>query len=552
MARPIATPRKRRGRLRDERGATFIITAVAMVLLLWAGAMGVDIGFTVDSNRQAQSIADTAALDLARYINIADSKTKTGSNNIATYMAAKLAAVSTDNGLNGTTLSWVGGYWSAAGGWQAATGGCYAQLRTNNPPCTAVKVTATQPVPRIFAGGSGSATRSAVGYLNPSDGFSIGTYLANLNSQQGAVLNAIMSQLSSSANLSLVSYEGLADTYVTINQLIAASAVSGVVLSPSTVMTTSLTGAQWLSIFKAAANTQQLALNCASTPEPSPCVAYTALQSLTGNGSSSATLCQLVWVNGACGPNPVSEAGLSASVDVLQTLEEEAELAAANGSNGIDFGTSLGLSGVTDAKLVLTMIQPPQVAYGSPNTTPVTSATSAQVQSVLQLTIPGVGQINVGLGAAEGTATLSSVTCTQTNNSFSQAVVNASTTAATGSVTLTDSALGLSNYPIATTSASGVNSTPVGFTAPIPPTTSEFGSTTVANPVQIGATSSTVTITALGGLGSGILAVLTSNNLLITQLQSALSGILQAAGVTVAGADIADLAIDCDTVSLAQ
>jgi uncharacterized membrane protein len=525
-----------------------------MVLLLWAGAMGVDIGFTVDSNQQAQSIADTAALDLARYINIADSKTKTGSNSISAYMAAELAAVSKDNALNGTTLSWVGGYWTAAGGWQAATGGCYAQLRSNNPPCTAVKITATQPVPRIFAGGSASATRSAVGYLNPSDGFSIGTYLANLNSQQGSVLNAIMSQLAGSANISLASYEGLADTYVTVNQLIAASAASGVVLSPTTVMTTSLTGAQWLSIFKSAANNQQLSLNCASTPEPSPCVAYAALQSLgAGSGSSSAELCQLVSVNGStCGGSALSEAGLSSSIDVLQTLEEEAELAAANGSNGIDFGGALGLAGVTDAKLVLTMIQPPQVAYGAVGTTPATTATSAQVQSVLQLTIPGVGQINVGIGAAEGTATLSSVTCTQTNNSFSQAVVNASTTTATGSVTLTDAALGLSNDPIATTSVSGVASTPVGFTGPIPPTTSEFGSPTVANPVQIGSTSPTVTITTLGGLGTGILAVLTANNLLITQLQSALSGILQAAGVTVAGADIADLAIDCDTVSLAQ
>jgi uncharacterized membrane protein len=524
-----------------------------MVLLLWAGAMGVDIGFTVDSNQQAQAIADTAALDMARYINIADSKTQTGSNSIATYMGGKLTAVSTDNNLNGTTLSWVGGYWTAAGGWKAATGGCYAQLRSNNPPCTAVRVTATQPVPRIFAGGSASATRSAVGFLNPSDGFSIGTYLANLNSQQGTVLNGIMSELSGSANLSLASYEGLADTYITVNQLIAASAASGVVLSPSTVLTTSLTGAQWLSIFKSAANNQQLSLNCASTPEPSPCVAYTALQSLTGSGSSSAELCQLVSVNGStCGSVALSEAGLSSSVDVLQTLEEEAELAAANGSNGIDFAGGLGLSGVTDAKLVLTMIQPPQVAYGAAGTSPATSATSAQVQSTLELTIPGVGEIDVSLGAAEGTATLSSVTCTQTSNSFSQAVVNASTTAATGSVTLTDPLLGLTSDPIATTSASGVTNTPIGFSSPIPPTTSEFGTGSTPNPNQIGTTSPTVTITALGGLGSGILGVLSANNPLIQQLQGAFSGILQAAGVTVAGANIADLAIDCDTVSLAQ
>jgi hypothetical protein len=516
--------------------------------------MGVDIGFTVDSNQQAQAIADTAALDMARYINIADSY-KTNDPSIATYLNGKLANVITDNGLNGggTTLSYQAGTWSTSSGWTAVTGACYRQLQKNNPPCTAVKVTATQTVPRIFAGGSGTSTRSAIGYLNPTSGFSIGTYLANLNTQQGPVLNAIMSQLVGSANLSLVSYQGLADTYVTVNQLVAASAASGVVLSPSTVLTTSLTGAQWLSIFKSAAYNQQLSLNCASSPEPSPCVAYTGLQSLTGSSSSSAMLCQLVSINGSsCSDGELSETGLSSSIDVLQMLEEEAELAAANGSNGIDLGGTLGLSGVTDAMLVLTMVQPPQVAYGAVGTTPAPTATSAQVQSVLKLTLPGVGELDVSLGAAEGTATLGSITCSQTNDSFSQAIVNAGTTAATGGMTLTDPVLGLTNVPVATTSVSGVPTTGFAFVAPVPPTVSQFGAPSNANPVQIGNTSPSVTITALGGLGSGITGVLTANSLLIQQLQGALSGVLQAAGVTVAGADIADLAIDCDSVSLVQ
>ena len=66
------TRRSRWRRGRDERGATFVLTAICMTLLLWGGAMGVDIGFTVTSSRQAQALADTAALDMARYINLAD------------------------------------------------------------------------------------------------------------------------------------------------------------------------------------------------------------------------------------------------------------------------------------------------------------------------------------------------------------------------------------------------------------------------------------------------------------------------------------------------
>ena len=209
-----------------------------------------------------------------------------------------------------------------------------------------------------------------------------------------------MSQISGSANLTLVGYEGLADTYITVKQIIAAGAAAGVVLSPTTVMTTSLTSAQWLSVFKAAAYNQELSLNCASSPEPSPCVAYSSLQSLPGGGSASAELCQLVTINGSACGGPLSQGDLGASVDVLQMLETEAELA--NGTSGIDLGTSLGLSGVTDAKLVLNVVQPPQIAWGSVGAT----ATSAQVQSTLRLFVLGVGEIDVTLGAAEGTATL--------------------------------------------------------------------------------------------------------------------------------------------------
>ncbi len=64
-----------------------------MVALLGAGAMGVDLGFQVDTNQQAQAIADTAAIDMARYINIADGKSASGTSNA--YLAAKLAGVST-------------------------------------------------------------------------------------------------------------------------------------------------------------------------------------------------------------------------------------------------------------------------------------------------------------------------------------------------------------------------------------------------------------------------------------------------------------------------
>src|ERR1700733_3236414 len=134
-----------RTRRSDERGAPFVLTATRMVLLLWGGAFGVDLGFTVDGGRQAQAMADNAALDLARYIKIADQTGETGTANWLT--TNKLPYVDTDNASN-TTLSVVPGLWS--NGWTSPS-----SCETGSPPlpsCNAVKVTATQKVPQIFGG----------------------------------------------------------------------------------------------------------------------------------------------------------------------------------------------------------------------------------------------------------------------------------------------------------------------------------------------------------------------------------------------------------------
>src|SRR5580692_279462 len=91
-----------------------------MVVLLWAGAMGVDIGFSVFGSRQAQAMADTAALDLARYINIADQQCLNCNGAVQSYLNAKLATVDTDNASDSTlTVTpglWLNGAWSVPPG----------------------------------------------------------------------------------------------------------------------------------------------------------------------------------------------------------------------------------------------------------------------------------------------------------------------------------------------------------------------------------------------------------------------------------------------------
>jgi uncharacterized membrane protein len=513
------TPRRSRWqRNRDERGATFVLTAICMVLLLWGGAMGVDIGFTVVSSRQAQALADTGALDMTRYINLADNVAQA---NYFNYINGKLANVQSDNGAGNVTFTATGMFFSKVTGWTAPAKGCYPQFPPLAIPCTGVKVTATENVPRIFAGGGSSVTRSAIAAVTPEDGFSIGTYLASVDSQQSGVLNAILSPLGSTVSLNGASYEGLASGYVTVQQLITAS---GGVLTPSNVLTTSLSAGEWQSYLSTA-----LLAQGASTADA-------VLSSLDLNGSSTAKLCQLVSINGsACtGSNSnLSESDLSASLNVLQTLTTEAELA--DGTSALNVQGALGITGVSGATLSLDLIQPPQIAYGPVGTT----ATTAQVSADLQLNLGLLlGTLDIPLTAAQGTATLTGVTCSVQNNSFVSAAISASTTTATAAVTLAGASLG-------TLSISGASGTP-GFQASyIPPTASSAAANT--NPFSFGTTSPSLNYS---GSATGFVSTLLSGTGAL--LQPVLGPILQAAGVSMGGAAVADLNYNCGAVALVK
>jgi uncharacterized membrane protein len=519
------TRRSRWRRGRDERGATFVLTAICMTLLLWGGAMGVDLGFTVTSSRQAQAMADTAALDLARYINLADFQS--GATNFNNYLNGELANIQSDNNAGNVTFTATGEYWSTTApiGWTIPKSGCYRQSPPLAIPCTAVLVTAQESVPRIFVSGSAAVGRSSLAAVTPEDGFSVGSYLTSFNSQQSGVLNAILSTLGTNVNLTAASDAGLANSYVTVQQLITASAGA---LTPSNILTTSLPASSWLTFLTTAIGTQQSAMNCSAPTTPSACVAYPALKTLSFGGAS-ATLCQLVTINGPNCGSYLPQSALSASLNVLQTLTTEAELA--NGTNAINVQFALGITGVTTATLTLQVVSPPQLAYGPVGAT----ATSGQVNGDLQLNGPLLGGVlDIPVTGAVGTGTLNAVTCSERNNTFGQAGVTASGTTATAAVTLGGASLGT-----LTISGAPIESLPFGSTV-VPPTAATFQANT--NPTSYGTSTPTYSGTATGFAAT----------LLTTTLSSVLGPILQAAGVSVGGVSVADLSYNCGAVSLVK
>lgn len=559
--------RLRRRRDDSERGATFVLVAMSLVLLLWAGATGVDVGFTVYGSRQAQAMADTAALDLARYISYADTLPSLAA--VQTYLNGKLAAVQADNGSN-ANLTVVPGYYNTSTGKFTANGftgttcqPIIAAPSTNDPGCNAIEVTANQSVPQVFFGGfnmlpghagnkvTGSVSGSSIAAQNPVAGFSIGTYLANLNTTQSPVLNAMLSPLGSGVNLTAVGYQGLATANVTLANLINAS---GGLLSPTNIMSTQLTAGQWLSIYQTAVGSDY---GTGST-------AYSSLQALGTFSTAQSTdvkLCQLVVVNSASSQyncsNPPSQQGLNASVNVLQLLTTEAELA--NGTNGIDLTSALNLnSGLTgilglsvgNVMLSTQLISPAQVAYGPVGT----SASDAQVQATLSMNLSlfgiSLGTLNIPLSAATGTAQLFNMTCND-DSLFSMSLNVNTNTVSTGTsgngITLT--LLGVTTTE-GSISISGLTNKGVSFPGPanpagnvIPPTTSTASAGT--NPESVGSSTPAVTFTAASGANTNVVSTM-------GVLDGVLGEDLQALGLTVGGATVAGLAANCGTVSLVQ
>ena len=376
-----------------------------------------------------------------------------------------------------------------------------------------------------------------------------------MTSTQSAVLNALLSTLGSSVNLTAAGYEGFVTGNVTLGQLISAS---GGLLSSTNIMTAQLTAEQWLSVYESAVGSDY------GTGSP----AYSSLQAIGTFSTAQSTdvkLCQLTTINVGstqynCSNPSVSQQGLDASVNVLQMLTTEAELA--NGTNGIDVTSALNLNsalagdpGLSVDNVMLSTVSggPAQVAYGPVGTT----ASAAQVQTTLSMNLirqgASLGTLSIPLSAGTGTATLSSTTCTDDSlYTMTTAPVNTSAvTSGTNGVTLAIQG----NATAQGTFASGTSNNSASFTGPanpsgadIPPTaaTASAGSNPESRPTTWETTSPPVlTFTAANGANSDV-----------TYTMGVLDGdygpVLQALGITVGGATIAGLAANCGTVSLVQ
>jgi uncharacterized membrane protein len=486
--------------------------------------MGVDIGVDVWGGRSAQAMADTAALDMARYISIADSAAYQNSGSSTTYLNGKICGVATDNGGSCSAYAYQGGFWNGSSFSTGSNVACYWQNPRRNPACNAVAVTATRSLPLPFAGGSNHLSRTAIAAVTPEAGFSIGTYLLTLSTPDA------LNNFFGGASVSLGSYQGLASANVTVAQLVAANPT---LFTPSNVMTVSLPGSQWVTAW-------HNALSYAGDTTDA------ATLSGIGGVAASAKLCQMVSINGSnCNSGSLSYPALSSSLDVFQMLTTEVEVA--NQNTDIDLGTSLAIPGVSDTKLSLTIGQLPQVAYGpvgsytssaqcpAPSGQTSTCASSAQVSGTVKLFVNlalFTGEIDIPLTAAQGTATLAGLTCS--DNQFASAAINTSTTTATVNIT----APGQPINPIASLTFFPGSRSMVFNPGGMPPPNA-------SNPQTVSAT-----LPWSYQNGQGVYSLLGS--VLGTTLQNALGPVLQSLGIEVGGANVMYTGTNCGAISIVK
>ncbi len=517
----------------SEKGVVLIVTVLCMALMATACAFAVDLGRNVVINRSLQSIADSGALDSALYLDDGG-LCSSGSTEASTISTNGQPIGSLPSGFSPTVTAIPGSY----------VGTTFTKYAS---PCNAVKTTASDSMSNLFVSGSSSLTRSAIAALTPFAGFDIGTYVTNVSTQQSTVLNTLLGNLSGHSNQTAVSisgigYNGLATTGITISQLISANSS---VLSTSNILTASYTDVQWATFLS----------NAVTAVSGSNTSLTSLITKLTANShTTSTTLCSMI-STADCTSGSVSVSGLSTTINVLQVLTAEAELA--NGTNAIALTSLINLGTVTTLlnsllnatigtpSLVVTGIQKPVYAYGPVPTSASTTQVTATLTIPLNLTLAGITlaslPIVIPLNVAQGTAKLSSVTCN--NDTFSQDGILVTTTGVSNNVTV-------GGLQATTITALGNTQTDTYAASVVPPTSATI--TAGTNPVTSGSFGfGTVNVSSgLDGLLPSVLDSIVGN--VLSPLSLVLGPVLQLFGISLAGAQVATISSNCGAASLVQ
>jgi uncharacterized membrane protein len=371
MRKPFFPPPARRiATRRTQRGAAGTLAAIWIIVAV-AALGAIDVGNFFFARRSLQSVVDLAASAGSQVVDSACTRANT-----AAVGSAKINGFDSAAQGNGMTVS--------CGRWDPAANAAPDYYAAGGAPQNAVKVSATRTVNTFFIGPSHAVTATAVARSVNIGAFTIGTTLASIGAGPlNGLLNAL---LGTNLNLSLASYQGLANARVKISDLVAAAGVGTV----DQLLATQLTAAQIAKLMLNALQTTSVANASLST-------ALGALQTVVnanipgtqtialGKTATSPGLLAVALAN--------TQSALDATISPLDALFVSAEIAQA-GKSAVNVAGGLNLLGIS-AALSVQIIQPPVLAVGEAGQDASgnwrTQASTAQVRTYLDVSIGSVG-----------------------------------------------------------------------------------------------------------------------------------------------------------------
>ncbi|RDK07435.1 TadG family pilus assembly protein [Cupriavidus lacunae] len=406
-------PSRLRRAHRSARGAVSVMAALLIGTVAIAALVSIDVGHVFMRQRQLQNMVDLAAMSAAQQLKRADSA--------ANLNSAVLGTVSNIGAKNGYPSGIAMGCGDATGGsadamtaclgvWDPASGGPRHFSAAYNPAQVspnAVRVQATQTVPILFVikGGSGRQlfAESIASGSPPVAAFSLGTGLLDV-STANSMLSVL---LGNTVNLSLVDWQGLLNTTVTLDQLRLKANVGTV----DQLLNTSLNLRDFYALVLGAAGRDALLTTMLGSPP-------TALGA--SGAAATVSLARLLDLGVMA---PAASSAVEVGLNVAQLLLAGAQVARGDTAVALPLNIPklpLGLGGISAN---LRVIQPPVTAAGparqlssNPNTWQ-TTASSSQIKLTLMLQISAKPVLDANLNVplyldvASATADLTKLQC---------------------------------------------------------------------------------------------------------------------------------------------
>ncbi|WP_245964941.1 TadG family pilus assembly protein [Trinickia dinghuensis] len=388
-----------------QRGSVAPIVALFMTVLIAAlGAL--DVGNAFFARRSLQRTADLAALAAAQRMDDACAQPAVTANaNAAANGFAPDAA--------GQSLSVVCGRWDTS----ANAGPSYFVATNTATPLNAVQVTATRTVPYFFLGPARQLSAVATAQATNLGAFTVGTTLAQVQGGLvGGLLNAL---LGANLNLSVASYQSLANARVRVRDVTAAAGVGTV----AQLLATQVNVGQLASLMVTALSSTSIADANLQTD-------VATLQAIANGAGAASVSFPLGDGQGGHGVMALDvaddQSALDATVSPFDALLVAAEIAN-TGQSPVNLATGLQIAGFSTA-LQVQIIAPPVLAVGEAGIDPVkqrwrTQASTAQVRLYLDVSLgtpslPVIGNVGLNLPlsleAAPGTAWLQATNCAPT------------------------------------------------------------------------------------------------------------------------------------------